>query len=192
MAEARAIAQMTYAEYLSFERASDGKHEYVNGRVYAMAGGTPEHARLAANAVRILGVALSGRPCVVFTSDARVRIEATGRSTYPDLTVVCGKLLPASDDPDAITNPTVIVEVLSETTEASDRGDKWAHYRRLPSLGDYVLVSQGTQRIEVFRREGDHWRYSEAGPGERAQLASVGVEISVDELYENPLANPLG
>lgn len=179
---------MTYGEYLSFERTSDEKHEYVNGRVYSMAGGSPEHARLAASAARMLGVALAGRPCVVFSSDARVRIEATGRSTYPDLTVVCGRLVSAKDDPDAIANPTVIVEVLSETTEANDRGDKWAHYRLLPTLGDYVLVSQSTPRIEVFRREGDHWRYSDAGPGQRVQLASVGADLSVDELYRNPLA----
>jgi Uma2 family endonuclease len=102
---------MTYAEYLEFERTSDVKHEYLRGEVFAMAGGTPEHARLAANVISELGGALRGRPCSVFTSDVRVRIETTDRSTYPDVTVVCDRLQRAADDPDAITNPVVIVEV---------------------------------------------------------------------------------
>jgi Uma2 family endonuclease len=179
---------MTYAEYLAFERSSDLKHEYVNGYVYAMSGGTVEHARLASRLAYLLGAALAGRPCEVFSSDGRIRIEATGRSTYPDLSVVCGRLQHASDDPDAITNPVVLVEVLSSTTERGDRTDKWAHYRQLPSLAEYVLVSQAERRIEVFRREGQQWILGEARAGQVARLASIDVEISVDDVYASTLA----
>ncbi len=140
---------MTYAEYLALERASEVKHEYVNGEAYAMAGGSPEHARLQGRALHVLTLALAGKRCDVFTSDLRVRIEATGRSTYPDVTVVCDRIDRAGDDPDAITNPALIVEVLSDSTEAEDRGAKWAHYQRLASLKHYVLVSQREQRVEI-------------------------------------------
>ena len=144
---------MTYAEYVAFEQTAARKHEYVNGRVYAMAGGSPEHARLAVAMSAALTTALRGKPCAPFSSDLRVRNVVTGRSSYPDLTVVCGALAHASDDPDAATNPAVIVEVLSESTERDDRGDKWAHYQRIASLREYVLVSQGSRRIEVYSRD---------------------------------------
>lgn len=181
---------MTYAEYVAFERASECKHEYVNGRVYAMAGGSPELARLAVAMSVALTVALRGKSCAPFSSDLRVRNVVTGRSTYPDLTVVCGALTRASDDPDAVTNPAVIVEVLSETTERDDRGDKWAHYQRIASLREYVLVSQASRRIEVYsrdERQSELWHYREYGPGGSVGLPSLGIAIAVDEVYANPL-----
>ncbi len=104
----------SYAEYLELERSSQTKHEFVNGEIYAMAGGTPEHARLAMKLGRLLGAALDGQPCEVFGSDLRVRVVATGRATYPDLTVVCGRAELDPEDAEAVTNPTVLVEVLSE------------------------------------------------------------------------------
>jgi Uma2 family endonuclease len=180
---------MTYVEYLDLERASEVKHEYLRGEVFAMAGGTPEHSRLAANVIGELRSALRDRPCVVFTSDARIRIEATDRATYPDVSVVCDRIEPAADDPDAITNPVVIVEVLSDATEADDRGEKFAHYRRLPSLREYVLVSQRAARIEVYRRQADQrWMLTEAGPGQTVALESIGAALAVDEVYRDPLA----
>lgn len=130
--------------------------------------------------------ALRGKPCVVLSSDVRVRIEATDRTTYPDVTVVCGPRAVAADDQDAIVNPVVLVEVLSDSTEADDRGEKVAHYRRLASLREYVLVSQHERRIEVFRREGDHWSLYEAAAGETIQLGSVGAVLVVDEIYFDP------
>jgi Uma2 family endonuclease len=123
-----------------------------------------------------------------FTSDLRVHVPATGRSTYPDVTVVCDERKTAEVDPDAITNPTVIVEVLSPTTEASDRGEKFAHYRRLEALQEYVLVPQETQRVEVYRRQGDIWALRDYGPGDRVELASLDVTLSVDAFYADPLA----
>lgn len=184
------LPRMTYAQYLDLERASEIKHEYLRGEIFAMAGGSPGHSRLAANVIGELRTALRGRPCAVFTSDARVRIEATDRATYPDVTVVCGRLETAPDDPDSIVNPVVIVEVLSDATEADDRGEKFAHYRRLGSLQEYLLVSQRAQRIEVYRRRDDRWVLDEAGAGETLRLASIDVAISVDEVYRDPLAVP--
>src|SRR5205814_5137678 len=127
-----------------------------------------------------LGVALRGRPCAIYSSDVRVRVTATDRTTYPDLTVVCAAVEAPPEDPEAVANPTVIVEVLSETTEASDRGEKFAHYRHLSSLREYVLVGQKEPRIEVFRREDDgRWSFEEALAGGSLRLASLGVALAV-------------
>ena len=186
---------VSYAEYLAMEEKSLTKHEWLDGVVYDMAalgmsGGTPEHSGLAAAIGVLLGVQLRGKPCRVFSSDLRVRVPATGISTYPDLAIVCRKLETADDDPHAATNPTVIVEVLSGSSEAYDRGKKFAHYRRIPSLREYVLVAQDEPRIEVFRRnETGQWELAqEAGAGESAALASIGCTLAVDEVYEDPLA----
>lgn len=180
--------RLTYAEYLSLEESSEDKHEYLRGEVWAMAGGTPEHGRIQANLIREIGNALGRRPCVVFSSDVRVRIDASDRTTYPDLSVVCGKREVAKIDPLAITNPVVIVEVLSESTERDDRGEKFAHYRRLDSLKEYVLVAQEARRVEVFRRSPQGWVLSEAGPGEQLVLESIEVRITVDDVYFDPTA----
>jgi Uma2 family endonuclease len=188
--EARDVREMTYEAYLALERTAGGKHEYVNGRVYAMAGGSPEHARLAQSIGAELRTALRGQPCAPFSSDLRVRVAATGRATYPDVTIVCGRLERASDDDDAVTNPRVIVEVLSDTTESEDRGDTWAHYQRIPSLREYVLVSQRSRRIEVFARDEaqpELWHYRDLGAGASVALPSLGVSVDVDAVYASPL-----
>ena len=183
-----AVQRKTYLEYLAFEAEAKTKHEFVDGQIVAMAGGTPEHARLAANVSAALVTALRGRPCSAFSADLRVHVPATGGTTYPDVTVVCDERRTADVDGDAITNPTVIVEILSPTTEASDRGEKFAHYRRLDSLREYVLVSQGEPRIEVYRRENEVWALRDYGPDQQAELASLDVTLSVDDIYTDPLA----
>jgi len=180
--------RVSYAEYLAFERDAETKHEFIDGAVVAMAGGTPEHSRLAMNVGVALANALRGRRCSAFSSDLRVHVPATGRSTYPDVTVVCDERRTAEVDPDAIINPTLIVEVLSPTTEARDRGEKFSHYRRLESLREYVLVSQDDVRIEVFRRQGDIWALRDYGPGQSVELASLDVRLEVDVIYDDPLA----
>lgn len=153
-----------------------------------MAGGTREHGALAARLIVALGGALRERPCELFTSDVRVRIRETGLTTYPDVSVVCGQLENDSEDAHAIVNPIVIIEVLSDSTEAYDRGEKAAHYRQLASLKEYVLMSQREPRIEVYRRnEADRWELYEAVAGQRAELASVGALLDVDEIYRTRL-----
>jgi Uma2 family endonuclease len=187
---AAAEPTMTYAEYLATEARAEVRHEWLRGRVFAMAGGTIEHGRLAANMTVALSQALRGRPCVVLSSDVRVRIDETDRTTYPDLSVVCGPRLAAATDRDAITNPIALVEVLSDSTEADDRGEKFAHYRRLPSLRAYVLVSQRTPRIEVYGRETEQapWTLAEAGPGGRVHVVGLDIDLSADEVYFDPAA----
>lgn len=182
-------SSLTYPDYLARETASEVKHDFVNGEVYAMAGGTPEHGALTASLARVIGSALEGKPCRTFSSDVRVRVESTGGSFYPDLSVVCGKLGTANDDPHAVVNPLVLVEVLSEGTEAFDRGAKAGHYRRLSSLREYVLVSQTERRIEVQRlNDRGTWELYFFGSGERVELASLGISFPIDAVYANPLA----
>jgi Uma2 family endonuclease len=180
--------QITYQEYLNQERSSPTKHEYVAGELFAMAGGTPEHAALAAAFTVALGRLLENKPCRVFSSDLRVRVEEIDFSTYPDLTVVCGKLETSATDPDAVTNPTLILEVLSPSTEAYDRGQKAAYYRRIRSLNEYVIVSQAEKHVEVYRRnEQGRWELGEYVEGQEVELTSLGVRIPIDRIYVNPL-----
>lgn len=182
-----ASARIPYADYLTLERAAGVKHEYLDGVARAMAGGTIEHARLASRADRLFGAALASRPCEAFSSDAKIRIEASDRTTYADLVIVCGKVERSASDPEAIANPTILLEVLSDSSEAYDRGEKFRHYRRLASLREYVLVSQREPLVEVWRREGDTWRLREYGPGQMVRLEAIEAEVSLDALYASPL-----
>ena len=180
--------RVSYAEYLAAEAEAEVRHEFRAGEVWAMAGGTPEHGRLAMAFGRELANALGRRPCVVYNADVRIRIQATSRTTYPDLSVVCGPRQVADDDPHAHVNPKVIVEVLSQSTEAQDRGEKFAQYRRLASLEEYVLVAQDVRHIEVHRRTPQGWLLTEAGPGEQVALRSLGVTLDLDAIYFDPTA----
>lgn len=183
---------VSYADYLERERTSATKLEWLDGVVYDMAGGTPDHAGLQLAVGGELRAQLRGRKCRVFSSDLKIRVLATGLATYPDLSVVCGRLEKDPEDDNAVTNPTVLVEVLSDSTEGYDRGEKFAHYRRIPSLKEYVLVSQGNPRIEVWRKNAaGKWELAEEGhAGESVPLASVECTLSVDEVYADPLREP--
>lgn len=175
----------TWTEYLAFERASNAKNEFYNGEIYAMAGGTPEHARLSARIIRELGNQLRGKACEPFTSDLRVRVSVTGLASYPDVSVICGTTQTDPQDPNTALNPTVLVEVLSPSTEEYDRGEKFEQYKKIVSLREYVLVSHREQLIEVFRRsDPENWIRTEARVQAVAHLASVDCELSVDAIYE--------
>jgi Uma2 family endonuclease len=174
----------TYAEYLAYEADSGLKHEYENGEIFALAGGSRRHSALALR----VGAALDAarKPgCVAFQSDQKVRVLATGRATYPDATVVCGAIEGDPADPSGatITNPTILVEVLSVSTEQNDRGNKWQHYQLIPSLQEYVLVSQSPARVERYRRIArDKWEYSDVTNG-TLQLIT-GAVLDLGALYE--------
>jgi Uma2 family endonuclease len=182
-----ATRRATYTEYLALEADSDTRHEYVAGVIVAMAGGTIEHGRLITRLTVLISNALEGRPCAVLPSDVRVRIPKADRATYPDLHVVCGDVERDAEDEHAVVNPIAIVEVLSDSAAESDRGDKFAAYRRLHTLNEYVLVSQAERRIDVFRRDGRRWVLDEHGGGERLTLESVGVALAVDDVYTDAL-----
>lgn len=180
-----ASARMTFAEYLRAEATSDLKHEFLDGEAYEMAGGTPEHARIAANVIRELGGLLAGGDCREYTSDLRVRVLATGLTTYPDVTIVCGPLERDPDDPDTSTNPTAIIEVLSDSTEVYDRGEKFHHYQRIPSLRAYILISQREARVEVFERAGPRrWSFEDVREPEAARIDCLGCSLPVAALYK--------
>lgn len=180
---------MTHAEYLAFEAQSEVRHEFLRGEIFEMAGGTPEHGAVAVAVAAELRAALRDKPCRVFSSDVRVRIKATDLTTYPDVSVVCDRLETDAEDKDAITNPVVLVEVLSASTEAYDRGAKAAHYRQIPSLRELLLVSLSEPRIEVqHRNESGVWELHEARPGERLTLESLGASLDLAAIFENRLA----
>jgi Uma2 family endonuclease len=181
-------ARYTRSEYIAFERGSNVKHEYLDGVIYAMAGGSREHALLAANVIALLGAALRGRPCAVHSSDLRIRVADTGLETYPDASVVCGRVEADPEDAHAILNPTVLVEVTSPSTEAYDRSEKLEHYKRIASLREVVLVSHRERLVEVMRREEDgSWSRHEARQGGAAKLESIACELEVDEVYRDPI-----
>jgi Uma2 family endonuclease len=192
MAVAQPIQKLTEAEYLDLERKAEFKSEFFEGEMFAMAGGSLRHSLIATNLGREFGNKLQGKRCVPFNSDLRLKIESTGLFTYPDLSVVCGEPQFADVQPDTITNPTVIVEVLSDSTEAYDRGKKFEHYRRIPSLQEYLLVSQNEPRVEQFiRGDAGQWLLREAaGLDASLELPSLQVTVALREIYANVVFAP--
>jgi Uma2 family endonuclease len=172
----------SYAEYLRALDLSGVKLEYCEGEIYAMAGGTPAHADLAASMMRVLGNALLGR-CRVSSSDLKVRIEATDLSTFPDVTVVCGERTVAAIDVNAVTNPTLLVEVTSDSTEDYDRGEKLNHYKQFPSLKAVLFVSHRRPHVTIVERRSAGFQQRECRAGEQVVLEEPRLSFAVDELY---------
>jgi Uma2 family endonuclease len=170
-----------FAEYVRFERTSNVKHEYLEGHIYAMAGGTPEHAALAAAVSGILFAQLRGKACRPYSSDLRVR--AGKLVTYPDVSIICGPVMGDPEDPNTALNPIVVVEVTSPTTEAYDRGEKLEHYKTVDTLQNIVFVAHAERRLEVWRRAGGAWHKAEARSGEEVSLPAVGCTLAVDAVY---------
>jgi Uma2 family endonuclease len=172
-------------EYLALESVSNIKHEYLDGQIYAMAGGTPVHAALQLAVPSLLFPQLRAGRSRAHGADLRIRVLATGLATYPDVTIVCGPREVDPDDKNSVINPTLLVEVLSPSTEGYDRGEKFAHYKRIPSLRQYVLVSPVDHRVEVWTRDvADSWTAVVSTDGEVADLGSIGARLDVRELYE--------
>lgn len=183
---AQPLPRLTPAEYLAQERAAENRSEYLAGEVFAMAGASRWHNLISVNLTARLHARLSGRPCEVYSTDMRVKVSSSGLYAYPDVVVACGKPTFEDSSIDTLLNPTVIFEVLSSSTEAFDRGEKFGHYRRLGSLTDYLLISQDRPRIEHYRRqEGGFWLFSEVeGLDAQLRLESIGVELALREIYE--------
>ena len=176
---------LTPEQYLASERAGDRKHEYCRGEVFAMVGASFEHVGIAANLVASLHGQLQGRPCRVFSSDLRVKVSQTGLYTYPDVGVVCDE--PQFDDAysDTLLNPRVIIEVLSASTESYDRGKKFAHYRTIESLTEYLLIAQDQPCVEQYiRQPTDDWLLHEATePAETIHLPSIECDLKLSDVY---------
>lgn len=184
MGAAATLHRMSPAEYLAWERAQPAKHEYHLGEVFAMAGGSPRHNYLSNALGAELRAAMRGKRCHVLSPDQRISARQGERYVYADAVVACGGVRTEPGTTDVLANPSIIVEVLSPGTEAYDRGEKWEAYQRLPSLTDYLLVSQTAARIEHYRREADgSWRYRLLEAGATFTLAN-GATLSVDAIYE--------
>ena len=181
----RRLHRYTYGQYVALERSSPTKHEFLDGEIYAMAGGSEEHSALAAEVLRSLGNALGDRPCRVHTSDLRVYVEAVGLATFPDGAVICGPLVQHAPSPDATAlNPVVLLEVTSDSSEEYDTNDKLEAYRTIPSLRDYIVVSHRERRITVHHRdESGAWTTRVAIGAGRVAVESVGATLIVDEIY---------
>ena len=179
------LVHYTYAQYLALEEESSIRHEYLDGEIYAMAGGSPDHAALAATIIRLLGTQLVPE-CRAFTSDLRIRIPSTGLSTYPDV-AVCGRTQRASDDVLAVVNPVLLVEITSDSTEHYDRGEKLRHYKQLPSVRHILIVSHREPHLTLHVREDAGWVSIDARRGQSIALAGVGARLSVDDVYRDEL-----
>jgi Uma2 family endonuclease len=177
--------RLTEAEYLEIERAAEFKSEFFDGEMFAMAGGTPQHSLIATNLAAEFQNRLKNHACTAYNTDLRIKVEATGLLTYPDLSVICGPLQFAEGTDDTVMNPTVLVEVLSNSTEAYDRGRKFEHYRQIPTLQEYLLVSQLEPRIEQFVRQSDgRWLLNEAaGMEKKLELPSLKITIALSEIF---------
>jgi Uma2 family endonuclease len=176
----------TFEEYLQLAESSNIKLEYIGGEIFAMAGGSLEHARRITNIAKLLGSQLEDERCAAFTAELRVRVLATGLATYPDLAVICGQpeLDPADRTQHTATNPRVLVEVLSPSTEEYDRTEKLAHYQQIPSLAEVVLVPHDSHTVEVFRRGPQgYWTHHIAVAGETVPIASIGCVLEVDRVH---------
>ena len=176
----------TPEEYLALEREATTKSEYVDGEIFAMAGASCVHMTIAFNVAGELHRQLKGRPCTAYISDMRVKVSPTGMYTYPDVVAVCGKTQLEDARFDTLLNPTVIVEVLSPSTEGYDRGAKFAHYRRLESLQEYLLVAQDAVHLEHYVRQADgRWLLSEANRlQDEIHLPAIDCRLSLAEVYD--------
>jgi Uma2 family endonuclease len=177
--------QMTEAEYLEFERSSTVKHEFRNGEVCAMTGASWEHNMIFGATFASLFTQLRDTSCTVNPSDQRIKVMATGLMTYPDISVVCGEPRFAGGEFDTLINPIAIIEILSKTTEAYDRGEKFQHYREIETLQDYLLISQDKARIEGYSRQTDgKWMLTDAvGLDTTFEIASIDCKLALADVY---------
>lgn len=184
----QAISYISKDEYLDMERNSEIRHEYYHGEVFAMAGGTPNHNRIVLNPANLLNAGFSGGNCEAFASDIRVQLDKDRHYAYPDVLAVCGAPEFADTRQDTIINPILIAEVLSDSTEAYDRGLKFRAYRNITSLEDYLLIRQDIVNIEYFFKKGDVWQLREYRKTDDVIfLASVGASISAADIYKRVL-----
>lgn len=182
-----ALTRYTPEEYLALERNAAFRSEFIDGRIVAMTGAQRPHIVIVANLTREIGARLLDGPCEVYPTEMKVKITASGRYVYPDLCVSCD---PRFEDgvTDVLLNPVLIVEVLSDSTESYDRGEKFFHYRQLDSLREYVLLSQKECRVERYVREGDFWRFTALEDLDASlALTSLEVEIPLRRIYAKAL-----
>lgn len=175
---------LSEADYLALEEQSPIRHEYVDGEVYAMAGGSLRHNRIALNTASALLSALRGTPCQVFMSDVKLRVAHDNAFYYPDVVAACNEASPLAGEEKIVADPLLVVEVLSPSTETTDRREKLAAYRRVPSVKEYILISQDRQQVEIYRRQGDiGWLYLSFEAGESVEFTTLALSLPIGDLY---------
>ncbi|HEY2385063.1 MAG TPA: Uma2 family endonuclease [Terriglobia bacterium] len=182
---ARPLHRYTYSDYVAVEQDSPTRHEFLDGEIYAMGGGTEEHSALAAEVLRILGNARGDKPGRVHTSDLRIYVEAIGLATFPDGSVICGAIKHHTPGPkDTALNPSVLLEVTSDSSEEYDKTVKLEAYKTIPTLREYIVVSHRERRITVHSRAGSNeWTMRVAVAGRQVAVDTLGAELLVDEVY---------
>lgn len=183
----------TLDEYFALELASEGKYEYWQGEVYAMSGASPAHVQIQINLITLLSLQLRGRPCRVFSSDMRLKVPSFPPYRYPDISALCGEaVFEPIGGVDVLTNPTLIVEILSPSTEAFDRGDKFTHYKSIPSFREYLLIAQHRPHVSHYVRQSEEvWSYREYNALETVlDLPTLTCRLAFDELYQNVVFTP--
>lgn len=174
----------TESEYLELERNADFKSEYYNGETFAMAGASLIHNKIVSNLIFLFNQFLKDKPCDVYPSDLRLQVEKSGLYTYPDITIVCGKTELLDNKFDTLKNPTILIEVLSDSTEKYDRGQKFSFYREIPSLKEYILVSSKTMKIEKFKRlEDGNYLYIESNEHQPFPIDSIDMNLNLEDVY---------
>lgn len=179
--------KLTVAEYLALEQKAAFRSEFFNGEMFAMAGSSPEHNEIKDNIIAELALQLRGSGCRTYSSDQRIKVDRTGLYTYPDIVIVCGKKEVDAIDPNSITNPRVVVEVLSPSTASYDRGTKFRHYQRVRSVQEVVLVSQDRVQVERYVRQTDEsWLLTTFDdPTGDFSLESIGISVRLGEVYRD-------
>ncbi len=173
-------------QYLELERAAEERHEYLDGQIYLMSGGSPKHNTICVNVIRDLSNQLKGKSCQVFESNMKVGTETSGLFSYPDVSVACGEPTFHDNHQDVLTNPSVIIEVLSPSTERFDRGKKFARYQRFDSFTDYILITQDEPRVEHFARQANGtWILTVAtGLKSKIEITSIACTLKLSEVYD--------
>ena len=180
-----AQSRYTAGQYLELERRADSKSEFINGQVYAMSGANRIHNQLTFNLAGLLHSRLRGRRCEAYVTDMRVKISSTGMYTYPDVAALCGEALFEDTHLDTLINPALIIEVLSPSTEAYDRGGKFSHYRKIQSLIEYVLIAQDRYSVERFVRQDSQWLFSESTDlSHVVNLQSIQCDLLLSDIYD--------
>jgi Uma2 family endonuclease len=179
-------SQISPTEYLELERKAEYKSEYFQGEMFAMPGASRWHGLIVTNLVGELRQQLKARPCIACANNLRIRVSPNGLYTYPDVLVICGDAQFADDQEDTVLNPILIIEVLSDSTRDYDRGEKFQHYRTLPSLREYLTIAQHAPHIEhCIRQPEDRWLLTEFSDlSQNIQLASIGCVLSLTEVYD--------
>ena len=176
---------ITEEEYLRLERAAETKSEFVDGEIFAMSGGTLPHGMLAMRWGGEILAKLKGRNCYVYSSDVKIRTRRSGSYVYPDVSVVCGKPQTHRNADDILTNPTVVIEVLSPSTKGYDRGKKFSLYREIPSLRDYILVHADAVLVEQYSRQPESWLFREySGVESSVRIASIDCTVALKDVYD--------